>query len=265
MRVAAALLIALVIGGGSKAATEAAAPGAVAPRTTPADAFWVVTTHKASKQPDQRVLGRSIRGRPLIARRYGAPRADRSLLVVGSIHGDETQGHRIVARLERRARRRLDGATLWTIETVNPDGVAAGTRGNAHGVDLNRNFAHDWRPIPPTSGYYSGPGPASEPETRAVRRFVRRVRPELTIWYHQPWGRTLIPCEPPGRAVALRYARVSGLRARDCFPSPPGSATGWQREALGERAFVVELAGGRLERTEVRRHAGAALALVRSR
>ena len=60
-----------------------------------------------------------------------------------------------------------------------------------------------------------------------------------------------------GRRVALRYARLSGLPARDCFPSPPGSATGWQRHALGAKAFVVELPGGRLSGSQVRRHAGA--------
>ena len=47
----------------------------------------------------------------------------------------------MVERLRHHSRRLRRRRTLWTIETVNPDGVAAGTRGNAHGVDLNRNFA----------------------------------------------------------------------------------------------------------------------------
>jgi protein MpaA len=177
------------------------------------------------------------------------------VLVVGSIHGDETQGQRIVARLTGRRAERLNGVELWTVKTANPDGVAASTRGNAHRVDLNRNFPWSWHAIPPTSGYYSGPRPASEPETRAMRRFLRRIRPEITVWYHQPWGRTLIPCDRRGRRVALRYARLSGLAARDCFPSPPGSATGWQGHRARQRAFVVELPGRPLRDVEVRRHA----------
>jgi protein MpaA len=179
------------------------------------------------------------------------------MLVVGSIHGDETQGHRVVRRFVRSYARAADGVELWTIETVNPDGVAANARGNRHGVDLNRNFAAGWKPIPPSSGYYSGPHPFSEPETRAVRRFLRRERPYITVWYHQPWGRTLIPCDRRGRRVALRYARLSDLQARDCFPSPPGAATAWQDEALRAKAFVVELPGRALRAAEVRRHARA--------
>jgi protein MpaA len=203
------------------------------------------------------VVGHSVRGEPIVAKRFGDPGAARSMLVVGSIHGDEQQGQRVVGRLARHQARRLHGVELWTIQTVNPDGVAASTRGNAHSVDLNRNFPYRWQPIPPASGYYSGPGPASEPETKAMRRFLRRIRPDITVWYHQPWGRTLIPCGGGGRRVALRYARLSGLPARDCFPSPPGSATGWQRHALGERAFVVELPAGSLSDSQVGRHAGA--------
>ncbi|MGH2985399.1 MAG: M14 family zinc carboxypeptidase, partial [Solirubrobacterales bacterium] len=163
-------------------------------------------------------IGHSVRDRPIEARRWGDAGSERRMLVVGSIHGDETQGQRIVARLTGRRAERLDGIELWTLKTANPDGVAANTRGNAHGVDLNRNFPWSRRAIGPSSGYYSGPGPASEPETRALRRFLRRIRPEITVWYHQPWGRTLIPCDRRGRRVALRYARLSGLAARDCFP-----------------------------------------------
>lgn len=207
-------------------------------------------------------IGHSVRGRAIRARELGDPSRRRTMLVVGSIHGNEAEGQRVLRRLADDAARHLRGVDLWTVKTANPDGVAAGTRGNAHGVDLNRNFPHEWKPIPPSSGYYSGPGPASEPETRALRRFIRRIRPEITVWYHQPWGRTLIPCDRRGRRVALRYARLAGLPPRDCFASPPGSATGWQDGALHERAFVVELPGRALSASEVRRHARALAAIA---
>jgi murein peptide amidase A len=202
-------------------------------------------------------FGTSIQDRDLDAHIDGEPSAKRRVLVVGSIHGNETQGHRVIRRLRERFAERLDGVALWTVMTVNPDGVAANTRGNAHSVDLNRNFATGWKPIPPSSGYYSGPKPFSEPETKAVRRLLREVRPDVTIWYHQPFGNTLIPCNRRGRRVALRYARLSGLPPDDCFPTPPGAATGWQDAKLKQKAFVVEFGPGELSRREVRRHARA--------
>jgi murein peptide amidase A len=210
------------------------------------------------------VVGRSVRERRVVARSWGDRAARRRVLVVGSIHGDETQGHRIVKRLTGGRANRLRGVSLWTIETANPDGVAARTRGNAHSVDLNRNFPWNWERIPPSSGYYSGPRPASEPETKALRRFLRRLRPEITIYYHQPWGRILIPCDRRGRRVALRYARLSGLAPRDCFASPAGSATGYQGHRLHQRAFVVELPGRDLRAAEVRRHARAVAEIAQS-
>ena len=208
-------------------------------------------------------FGNSVDDRPLVAKRLGDADAERVVLVVGSIHGTETQGHRVIRRLRHHYAHRLDGVSLWTVMTVNPDGVAAGTRGNAHSVDLNRNFATNWKPIPPSSGYYSGPHAFSEPETKAVRRFIRRVRPDVTVWYHQPFGRTLIPCNRRGRAVAIRYARLSGLRADDCYPTPPGAASGWQDAALHEKAFVAEFGPGELSRAQVRRHARAVVRIAR--
>lgn len=203
------------------------------------------------------VVGHSVDGRAIEARAVGDADASRTMLVVGSIHGDERAGERVVREFRERFGDRLRRVEVWTVASVNPDGVAAGTRGNAHGVDLNRNFGEDWEPIPVGSGYYSGPKPFSEPETKAVRGLLRRVRPDVTVWYHQPFGRTLIPCDRRGRQVALRYARLSGLPPDDCFPSPPGSATAWQDAALHEKAFVAEFPASGVTDAQARRHARA--------
>ncbi len=209
-------------------------------------------------------FGHSVHGRKLVATRIGDPDARRTGLVVGSIHGDETEGQEIVRILERRYRH-VDHVKLWVARTVNPDGVAAHTRKNAHGVDLNRNFAYRWRDgVPKSSGYYPGPHPFSEPETRAVRRLVRRIRPDVTVWYHQPWGQVLLPCH--GRAaIQKRYARIAHWPTKRCRGQHlHGTATRWQNHRFRGRAFVVELNAGELSNADARRHARAAVKVARS-
>ena len=99
--------------------------------------------------PASEVIGRSVQGRRIVATRYGDATSDRVVLAVGVIHGDERAGLRIIHALRHRAPR-LEGAQLWLIQTVNPDGLRAHTRKNAHGVDLNRNFPYRWRDdVPP--------------------------------------------------------------------------------------------------------------------
>jgi protein MpaA len=124
---------------------------------------------------------------------------------------------------------------------MNPDGTAADSRQNAHGVDLNRNFPYRWRPIgDPT--YFSGASPVSEPETRAAMRLVRRIRPAVTIWYHQHMD--LVDMAGGDRGVARRYARVAGLRPT-CLTFLSGEETAWSNHTLrGTTSFVVELSAG---------------------
>lgn len=201
-------------------------------------------------------FGHSVNDRDLRAIRIGGGNAHRRVLVVGSIHGDERQGHKVIRLLRRK---RPDVAVaLWTVKSLNPDGAKAGVRVNARGVDLNRNFPYRWRATePPGSGYYQGPRPHSEPETRAAMRLIGRMRPRVTIWLHQPWNQVLMPCRGRARAERL-YARVARMPTKRCRGEGlRGTATSWQEERVGGTAFVVELPGGTLGSAAARRHARA--------
>ena len=208
-------------------------------------------------------IGRSVDGRPIRAIRAGAPDAPRRVLVVGCLHGTERAGEAITRRL--RSARVPHGVALWLIDEANPDGCHAGTRGNAHGVDLNRNSPWRWRPTgPPGSTYYAGPHPRSEPETRALLTFIARMRPAVTIWYHQ--HARLVDDPGHHRGIPRRYAHRVGLPLRPFGTHLPGLLTGWQNARLpAGTAFVVELPAGRLPPAAVRRHARAVLAVASAR
>ena len=196
-----------------------------------------------ASSPTRFELGRSVRGRSITATRIGDPAAARKVLVVGSIHGDETAGRAIARRLEAGAA--PPDTELWVIGDLNPDGTAAHTRQNARRVDLNRNFPHGWRRGGRRGArVYPGARSLSEPETRAARRVVRMLRPHVTIWFHQPLG--LVDRSGGDERLQRRFARVSGLPLRSIAPLP-GTATRWQNHAYpGTTAFVVELPPGRL-------------------
>ena len=145
-------------------------------------------THRASYpaavHAREFVLGRSVEGRGIVAHVVGSPSAPRRILVVGCVHGNERAGEAITRRL--RTVTPPAGSALWLVDEFNPDGCLRGTRQNAHGVDLNRNSPWHWRPLEQPGGtFYSGIAPLSEPESRAIHALVARLRPEISIWYHQ--------------------------------------------------------------------------------
>jgi murein endopeptidase len=201
-------------------------------------------------------LGRSARGRRIRAVRVGDPSSEQKVLVFGCIHGDECAGTAVTDRLVRAQTR----ADLWVVPNLNPDGFALRRRQNGRGVDLNRNFASEWRPIGRRwDAEYSGPRPFSEPESRIARRLVLAVQPDVTIWFHQPqavvraWGQSA--------PVARRYARLAAMRYSS-IRWPPGTAPNWQNHRLpGPAAFVVELPAGPLSAAAAARHAAAILRL----
>lgn len=208
------------------------------------------------------LLGRSVQGRRIVAVERGDSTASRKVLVFGIIHGNETAGAGIVRKLERLPL--AAGADLWLVERLNPDGVAAHRRQNAHGVDLNRNFPYRWRPLGRRGDLtWSGPRPSSEAETRIARSLIRRVRPAVTIWFHQPLA--LVDRSGGDVRIERAFARRVQLPIRQ-LASYPGSATSWQDHRYpGTTAFVVELPPGRLSPALRDRCASAIVALASAR
>lgn len=205
--------------------------------------------------PRSFVIGHSSEGRPITAIQVGDPAAVVRILVVGCIHGNERAGIAIARRLEQVAPAR--GIALWVVPDLNPDGVAADTRQNGRGVDLNRNFPWNWSDL--EGVYDSGPKALSEPEARAAAQLILRVRPTVSVWYHQH----LRVVDESGGSVALerKYGTEVGLPLRR-LSRYPGSVVSWENGVLrGSTAFVVELSAGTLSPGMIERHVRAVLSL----
>jgi protein MpaA len=208
------------------------------------------------RTPVQLLLGRSYDGRGIVAVRAGDPTGPR-VLVVGCLHGSECAGIPVARALER-VHARDD---LWIVPNLNPDGYAAGTRQNGRGVDLNANWSSQWhRGGRPFDTYYPGPRPFSERETRIARNLILRIRPRVTIWFHQHMN--LVWAFGPSTSAGRMYARAAGMRFYH-HHWLDGTATNGQNHQLpGSASFTVELPAGSLTPAEVRRQVRAVLTVA---
>lgn len=204
-------------------------------------------------------FGRSSEGRPIGLTIRGPEDARARVLVVGSVHGDEPAGLVVTRRLKRN--KPPPGVRFAIVGALNPDGLVRRTRQNARGVDLNRNFPTGWRRGHRGSRYYPGPRPLSEPESRFAAKLIDWLQPDVTVWFHQPYGlvdRRSRRADP----YVLRYSRASGLPARRIPGVLRGTATAWQNATQPGTAFVVELPAGRISRSVATRHARAVRAVA---
>jgi protein MpaA len=220
--------------------------------------LWPTGPHAATRVAPIK-LGESVRGRAINAIELGDPNADRKILVVGEIHGDERAGTAIAEQLARGpAPADVD---LWIVPQLNPDGAARRTRQNARGVDLNRNFPWHWRRAgEPFDQEYSGPKPLSEPESRIAHRLIAKLRPDITIWFHQPLG--LVDLSGGDASIERRFAKLTGLATRR-LTRYRGSAASWQNDRIkGSTAFVTELRAGRFNSVAQERYAQAIRDLI---
>jgi protein MpaA len=217
------------------------------PTATASNAAATATNHLGTFA---HTIGESREGRPIELLQVGDLTLPMHVLVFACVHGDEC-GASAVEPL--RGGCPDPGTHVDVVPNLDPDGSARRSRLNADGVDLNRNFAAGWRPIgAPGTPEYSGPRPFSEPETRLAARLVRRLHPQLTIWFHQHWGSgSFVRAWGQSAPAARRFATVAGLRFR-LVRWPAGTAPNWQNHNFpGTASFVVELPRGRLPQRQL--------------
>lgn len=184
---------------------------------------------------EKRVIGHSVQGRPIRAWRLGE-RGEPKVLLVATMHGDEGAPRQILASL--RDGRPVRGINLWVLPVYNPDGLAAHTRKNARGVDLNRNFPYGWVDL--DGSYESGPRPGSEPETRAMMRFLRDVRPRWIVSFHQPLNGVDTDTKSPRLSRRLARALHLPRKSFTCGGVCHGTMTGWFNHGFAGAAITVE-------------------------
>ncbi len=211
------------------------APPVVKPAPRPVVAPKPVVKPKPRPVVQSLPTGRSVQGRPITATAIGT--GSQCVLVIGGIHGNEPASAVLCRQLRAYLRAHpelLHGLKVIMVPAANPDGLAANTRGNARGVDVNRNFA--------TGNYRAtathGGEAMSQPEARYLRGIIDRYRPARILTVHQPLS--CIDYDGPGLALATKIARASGLPVKK-LGARPGSLGSYAGVENNIPTITVEL------------------------
>lgn len=221
----------------------------------------------------QKIIGKSVEGRDISVYVYGTGATH--LLFVGGVHGGYEWNSVLLAYqfmdyLKENPDVIPKNLTIAIIPSANPDGVykvigkegrflisdvptteqVLGTgRFNVHNVDLNRNFDCKWKPKSTWQGRIvsAGSGAFSEPETTAIRDFVREYIPNSVVFWHSQSNAVYASeCEsgilPKTLDIMNAYSKASGYGAVKSFDSyeVSGDAEGWLA-SINIPAITVEL------------------------
>jgi hypothetical protein len=197
-----------------------------------------------SRRADVDVLGTSIQGRPMHLVRVGDERARFRALIVCTQHGNEPSGRETCLRQIRRLAFTDDSRTVqylrstavYFIPTANPDGRELNTRGNADGLDLNRDHLR-----------------LITVEGQAMARALRDVRPDFAADLHE-FG-TSSPDRPALEVIWPRHLNVDedvrslGREWGDDWVRPRAEANGFStgpyiaNPGTGENVTILNSAG----------------------
>lgn len=217
----------------------------------PSAAPWIFASRTTCYQTS--TYGTSLKGRPLTAYIFGS--SGPVTMYVGGIHGTEPSSTSLMrawlGELENNPTR-YAGKRIVVVPAINPDGLAAGTRTNSRGVNLNRNFPTDnWsKSIKDTDGTHTsggGESPLSEPEAAALAKLSTDYNPRLLLSFHAIGGLAIGDQGGYSAAYAARYASMVGYRDGTNSGNTnfdyniSGAYEDWSYTKAGIPSIVIEL------------------------
>ena len=155
------------------------------------------------EQVPWRTVGRSVQGRPIEFLTIGS--GDSRVLIVGGIHGNEIEPAACIDPLCASIRDMRANATIHIVRDLNPDGSIARSRGNARGVDLNRNWpATNFRPSAD-----HGASALSEPESQLLHSQILSFRPEIIVVFHSIPDGPFVNFDGPAAELANCFSEAA--------------------------------------------------------
>lgn len=141
--------------------------------------------------------------------------------IMAGTHGDEVEGVFVVQRLFEWLK---DDDTLdfplIVIPILNVDGYRAGTRVNANGVDLNRNYnSENWSNEAREAKYNPGASALSEPENKFLIKLFEKFPPKQVLTFHS-W-KPFINYNGDCREIAELLERYNGYEVCDEIQGHP--------------------------------------------
>lgn len=199
-------------------------------------------------------IGYSVQGRPIVA--YSIGSGSKVVMFTGGMHGSEPSGYQTMQAWAEYLRANPDaipyGVRVVVVPNTNPDGIAANSRNNARGVNIDRNFPDStWESdITTSSGVDKGGGgktPASEPETKAIMNLTRQLRPRLQVSFHAQGSLVGSNNVADADAIGQKYANANGYATmfytadEEMGYNLTGQYEMWEAEELGLPAILIEL------------------------
>ncbi len=176
------------------------------------DIYQTIEKFYTSAKTEKRIIGKSCFGRKIFAVKVGS--GSPVGIAQYAIHGREWITALIALEHYKIG---VAKGSLWLVPLANPDGARLSQTGlasiksetarkkllrlnggnqdfslwkaNGRGVDLNVNFDADWgkgvkNVTAQGAENYIGKAPFSESETRALKRFTEKIKPDYTVSYH---------------------------------------------------------------------------------
>lgn len=166
------------------------------------------------------IFGQSELNLPIIG--YQVGQGGPNVLILGGVHGDESEGTVAAsALLGRLAKGSVPCLRLTIVPLFNVDGILSGQRQNANGVDLNRNLpTQDWTASVENPRYFPGKSANSELENQALTGWIERNQPVFILSLHS-W-KPMLNVNGDCRNVAEVISRLTGYEIQDSigYPTP---------------------------------------------